>query len=53
MITENSGIGRRHFSNILVFDAVTKQIVLLDTYLITNLVKWVCLHCTIALFLVH
>ena len=49
MITENSGIGRRHFSNILVFDAVTKQIVLLDT----NLVKWVCLHCTIAVFLVH
>ena len=29
-----------------VFDVVTKQIVLLDTFLITNKVKWVSLHCT-------
>ena len=32
---------------------VTQQIVLLDTYCTTNLVKWVCLHCTIALFHAH
>ena len=33
-----------------VFDGVTQQIVLLDTYKINYIVKWVCLHCTIAVF---
>ena len=36
-----------------VFDGVTKQIVLLDTYKITYLVKWVCLHCSLVLFHGH
>ena len=31
-----------------VFDGFTKQIVLSDTYKINYFVKWVCLHCTIA-----
>ena len=31
-----------------VFDGITKQIGLLNTYLITSLVKWVCLNYTIA-----
>ena len=33
-----------------VFDGVTMQIVLLDTYKITYFVKWVCSYCTIAVF---
>jgi len=36
-----------------VFDVVTKKIVLLNTYKISKSVKWVCLHCTIALFHVN
>ena len=36
-----------------VFDGVTKQLVLPDTYKITFFVKWVCLHCTIAVFHGH
>ena len=49
VIPENNGIVRRHYSNTKdVFDVVTKQIILPDTYQFTNLVKWVCLHCTLA-----
>ena len=36
-----------------LFDVDTKQIVFLDTFSITNLVKWVCLQCTIALSHAH
>ena len=36
-----------------VFDGITTQIVLLDTYNITYFVKWVCSHCTIAVFQIH
>ena len=36
-----------------VFEVATKQVVLLYTYYITNLVKWVCLHCTIAVSYTH
>ena len=36
-----------------VFDGVTKQIILPDTYQVTLFVKWVCLHCTIAVFHVY
>ena len=36
-----------------VFDAVRKQIVLPDTYKITFFVKWICLHCIIAVFKLH
>ena len=32
---ENNGIGRRHYSNSSVFDGVTKQIILPNTYKIT------------------
>ena len=35
------------------FYIVTKQTVLLDTYYITNLVKWSCFHCTIAVSHAH
>ena len=35
------------------FDDVSAQIVLLDTYKIPKLGKWVCLHCTIAVFYDH
>ena len=34
-------------------DGITRQIVLLDTYNITYFVKWVCSHCTIAVFQIH
>ena len=34
-----------------VFDGITTQIVLLDTYNITYFVK--CSHCTIAVFQIH
>ena len=34
---------------ILNYAVSSKQIVLLDTYKITNLVKWVCLHCCVSL----
>ena len=33
-----------------VFEGIRNQIVLPDTYKITFFVKWVCLHCTIAVF---
>ena len=36
-----------------VFDGVTKQIVLPETYQITYIVKWVCLHRTIAVLHGH
>ena len=36
-----------------VFDVVTKQIVLRDTYEITNLNERVCLHCTNSVSHVH
>ena len=38
---------------ILIFDGISMQIVLLDTYKITYLVKWVCFHCRIVLFHGH
>jgi len=36
-----------------VFDGVTKQMVLPDTYKITYIVNWVFLHCTIAVLRGH
>ena len=47
---DNNGIGKRHHS---VFDGVSKQMVLLDTYKIISFVKWVFLHYTIAVFRRH
>ena len=36
-----------------IFDVVTHEIVLLDTYKITNLVNWVCFNCKIVEPYVH
>ena len=36
-----------------VFDVITIQIILLNTYQITILVKWVCLHWTIDVSCAH
>ena len=39
--------------NLSAFYLLKKQILLLDTYYITYLVRWVCVHCTIAVPDVH
>ena len=46
IITRKQWNSKTTYQYLSVFDVVTKQIVLPDTYQITNLVKWVCLHCT-------
>ena len=56
VIPENNRIARRHYSNIqvyLLFNVVTKQIILLNTYQIINLVNWICLRCTITVSHAH
>ena len=46
VITRKQWNSKTTYQYLSVFDVVTKQIVLPDTYQNTNLVKWVCLHCT-------
>ena len=50
--SDNQKIMQLDYEDDVIFDVVTKQKFLLDTYEITNFLKWVCLHCTIDVSLV-